>query len=73
MSETYPRDREHHRQDLAAFTDQELAALARQYGARYIIVDQTRARREIRLPRLYPLVGEENPSFAVYRVPEQAN
>lgn len=70
MKLVYPRDRAHHRHDLAAFSDQKLAAVARQFGASYIVIDQTRANRRIVLPKLYPLIAEDNGSFAVYRVPE---
>jgi hypothetical protein len=70
MSLVYPGDREHHRRDLAAFSDEELAALAHQFGATYVVVDQTRAGRRIGLPRLYPEILEDNRSFGVYRVPE---
>lgn len=65
----YPRDPAHRRYDLAAFSDAELVALARQYGADYLVVDATRTPRRIGLPRLYPAVREENRSFDVYRVP----
>jgi hypothetical protein len=70
MTDVYPRDKEHHRHDLAAFTDEELIELAREYQAEYVIVDLTRASRPIGLSRLYPRAGEVNASFAVYRVPE---
>ena len=66
----YPGTREHHRHDLAAFSDAELVALAHQYGAGYIIVDLTRSPRRIGLARLYPVFAEENASFGVYRVPK---
>jgi len=72
IDEIYPRDREHHRSDLAAFSDAELIGLAQKYGARYIVVDKTHATRRIGLPRLYPTVLEDNLSFEVYRVPELA-
>jgi hypothetical protein len=62
LADVYPRKREHHRHDLAAFSDAELVALAQKYRAGYIIVDLTRSRRRIGLPRLYA-------SFGVYRVP----
>jgi hypothetical protein len=72
LDELYPRDREHNRQDLAAFGDAQLRQLATKFGARYIVIDRTRADRRIGLPHVYPLVREENSSFDVYRVPEQA-
>jgi hypothetical protein len=68
----YPRDPAHRQFDLAAFTDAELIALARRYGAAYLVVDSKRAMRRIGLPRLYPAVREDNPSFEVYRVAEVA-
>jgi hypothetical protein len=70
MQAIYPRDRAHHRQDLAAFSDRELVALAHQFGARYILLDRTRAGRRVGLFRLYPSLSDDNPSFEVYRVPE---
>jgi hypothetical protein len=72
LQEIYPRDREHHRHDLAAFSDAELLALARKHRASYIVIDRTRADRRIDLPHVYPLIREENTSFDVYRVPEQS-
>ena len=72
LDEVYPRDQEHHLRDLAAFSDEELVEIARRYGAAYIVVDRTRSRRRIHLPQVYPLLAEENPAFAVYRVPEAA-
>jgi hypothetical protein len=71
LDEIYPRDEAHRRHDLAAFSDEELVTLARKYGARYIVVDRTRTTRRIGLVRLYPWTREENPSFDVYRVPNQ--
>ena len=73
MDEVYPREHTHHLHDLAAFTDAELLGLARKYGAQFVVIDRTRARRPIGLPRIYPLLREDNDSFDVYRVPPQAN
>ena len=70
MSEVYPRDKEHHRRDLAAFTDKQLVELAQRFEAAFVIVDLTRTGRPIGLPRVYPIAHESNSSFAVYRVPE---
>jgi hypothetical protein len=72
LDEIYPSDREHHRHDLAAFSDRELVELAQKYGARYIVIDHTRSGRRIGLPRVYPLLVEENRSFEVFRMPEPA-
>lgn len=72
LEEVYPRDQAHQARDLAAFSDVELTSLARKYKAAYILVDRSRSRRRIGLPQVYPLLAEENPSFAVYRVPEPA-
>jgi hypothetical protein len=72
LSELYPNDMEHRRHDLAAFSDEELIALGRKYGASYIVVDRTRAHRSIELPQLYPFSPEDNPSFEVYRVPDSS-
>lgn len=73
MTEVYPRDEQHRQFDLTAFTDAELAALAKKYQASYIVIDQTRAARRLNLPRLYPLTNEENRSFAVYGLKEMAS
>jgi hypothetical protein len=70
LQDIYPRDMAHRQHDLAAFTDDELVALANKFGARYLVLDRTRATRRLGLPLLYPLIAEENPSFAVYRIPE---
>jgi hypothetical protein len=69
----YPSTRQHHRLDLAAFTDQELLILARYYEADFLVIDRTRSPRAIGLPRVYPLIREDNPSFSVYRVPPPAS
>ena len=66
----YPRDARFRREDLAAETDANLAMNGRWAGCQYIVIDRTRSRRPIGLPRVYPLFREENPSFEVYRVPE---
>ena len=55
--------------DLAAFTDEELVALAKKHNCRYIVVDRTRSSRRIGLPSVYPLFYEQNPAFEVFRVP----
>lgn len=68
MDLIYPSDKEHHRHDLAAFTDQELLDLAREFRAQYLIVDLTRAQRRIGLPQLYPQPAQQNSSFAVFRL-----
>jgi hypothetical protein len=68
IDELYPSDKEHHRYDLAAFSDDELRQLARTYAAEYIIVDATRANRRIGLTAVYPTDAETNRSFAVYQV-----
>jgi hypothetical protein len=65
----YPGDRRHHRMDLAAHTDEDLIRLAHETGAGFVVIDQTRANRAIGLPRVYPLIREDNRSFSVYRVP----
>jgi hypothetical protein len=70
MSEVYPRDDAHRNHDLAAFSDKELMELARKYGVRYVVVDETRAARRLGLKRVYPVLREQNQSFGVYRIPE---
>jgi hypothetical protein len=68
-TELYPNDIDHLRHDLAAFSDEELVALARKHGASYLLIDRTTSSRLIGLPKVYPDFTEENPAFAVYRVP----
>ncbi|MDX1944552.1 MAG: DUF6798 domain-containing protein [Pirellulaceae bacterium] len=68
-SEVYPASLAHRRHDLGAFTDAELVALAHKYGATYLLLDQSIAGRPILLPKVYPLAGETNDSFTVFRVP----
>jgi hypothetical protein len=69
LDDLYPSDESHWREDLAAFTDAELVALARKYKCQYIVIDRTRSFRRIGLPSVYPLFREENPAFEVFRVP----
>jgi len=72
LSELYPRDPAHRLNDLAAFSDQALAVLARKYGAEFIVLDATRANRPLDLRRVYPSGGEINASFQVFHVPPAA-
>jgi hypothetical protein len=69
LREIHPRTLPHLRNDLAAFSDAELTALARKYGVTYVVIDRTKSSRPIGLPTVYPEFVEENPAFAVYRVP----
>ena len=69
LNDLYPGEESHWREDLAAFTDAELVALARKYNCQYIVIDRTRSSRRIELPSVYPLFREENPAFEVFRVP----
>jgi hypothetical protein len=69
LAELYPSQAAHWQEDLAAFSDEELIALARQYECQYIVIDRTRSSRRIGLPSVYPLYREENPAFEVFRVP----
>lgn len=69
LHELYPTDAPHVRRDLLAFTDDELIALARKYDCQFIVIDRTRGSRPVGLPRVYPVISEENPAFAVYRLP----
>jgi hypothetical protein len=65
----YPSTRQHHRLDLAAFSDLELRDLARQFQADYLVIDHTRSPRPVRLPQVFLIAHEGKPSFAVYRPP----
>ncbi len=69
LRELYPPEPEHWEADLAAFTDDELVALAKRHNCQYIVVDRTRSSRRIGLPSGYPLFREQNPAFEVFRVP----
>ncbi len=69
LNDLYPSVENHWREDLAAFTDAELVALARKYDCQFIVIDRTRSSRRIELPSVYPLFREENPAFEVFRVP----
>lgn len=69
LDELYPAIDSHWREDLAAFTDDELVALAHKYKCQYVVIDRTRSQRRIELDRVYPLYREENPAFDVFRVP----
>jgi hypothetical protein len=69
LRELYPPEPDHWEADLAAFTDEELVALAKKHNCQYIVVDRTRSSRRIGLPSVYPLFREQNPAFEVFRVP----
>jgi uncharacterized protein DUF6798 len=70
LDDSYPATDAHWREDLAAFSDAQLVALARKYGCQYIVIDRTRSGRRIELPAVFPLYREENPAFEVFRVPD---
>ncbi|WP_425617638.1 DUF6798 domain-containing protein [Anatilimnocola sp. NA78] len=67
MEEIYPRST--FTRDLAAHSDAELIALARKYGATYILLDRTRAHRSLGFPRLYPHARGQNAAYEVYLLP----
>jgi hypothetical protein len=69
LAELYPTTQEHWEQDLAAFTDAELIALARKHECQYLVIDRTRSSRPIGLRSVYPLFREENPAFEIFWVP----
>jgi hypothetical protein len=73
LDEVYPRDPAHQQHDLAAFEDDELVRIGQKYGAKFVLIDRSRGGRRIGLPKVYPLLTGENPSFEVYRVPEADN
>jgi hypothetical protein len=56
----------------AVLGEDRLVELARQYGARYIVVDRDSSTRDLMLPQVYPVLTFLNPSYAVYRVPDAA-
>jgi hypothetical protein len=55
--------------DLGAHSDEKLAALARKYGAAYVVLDRTRTSRPIGLPRVYPDWDDRTSPYVVYRIP----
>jgi len=70
LDEVYPRDLAHRQHGLAAFDDTTLVNLAQRYRAKYILLDRKRASRRIALPKVYPLLADENRTFEIYRVPD---
>jgi len=56
----------------AMLGEERLVELARQYGARYIVVDRDNSTRDPMLPRVYPPIGFPDTSYAVYLVPDEA-
>jgi hypothetical protein len=71
LDDLYPSEEDHWHEDLAAFSDAQLVALARKYRCQYIVIDRTRSSRRIALPRVYPPFREENPAFEVFLVPTE--
>ena len=57
---------------LAARSDEELRELAEKYGADYVIIDRTFARRPIGLKKVYPRWPAQNETYAVYRFEREA-
>ncbi|HTN75654.1 MAG TPA: DUF6798 domain-containing protein, partial [Pirellulaceae bacterium] len=53
----------------AVLSESQIKQLANKYGASYVIVDKHRYSRAMALPLVYPTAGNENESFAVYRIP----
>jgi hypothetical protein len=64
MADLYPRRLG--MRDLGDHSDADLLALAEKYDAQYILIDRTRTRRAIGLPRIY-----QNPAYEVYRADKQ--
>jgi hypothetical protein len=73
LDDLYPNVESHWLEDLAAFTDEELITLARNYNCRYIVIDRTRSSRRIGLASVYPPFREDNPAFEVFRVPDSTS
>jgi hypothetical protein len=67
MDELYPRAT--FELDLAAHSNEQLAAFARKYEVHYIVLDRTRADRDLPWPRLYPTFRDEQNAYEVYFVP----
>jgi hypothetical protein len=55
---------------LAAHSDAQLLALARKYGAQYLVMERFRAPRSLPFERVYPETSFENLYYEVYRLPE---
>jgi hypothetical protein len=56
---------------LSVLGETRLVELAREYGARYIVLDRDYSQRSLLLPQVYPGPTFENCSYEVYRVPEE--
>jgi hypothetical protein len=54
---------------LTAHSDEQLAELAREYDAPYIVIDRRRAVRQLGFERIYPALPYENLYYEVYRAP----
>jgi hypothetical protein len=65
----YLDDDRREKSGIAAYRDEDLAALAHHFGAQYVVIDRTRSRRRPGFTLLYPTFTDENASYAVYRVP----
>ncbi len=57
------------RAGLAIHGEERLVELARKHGADYIVIDRSKTRRRLLLPRVYPTDPFESSSYEVYRVP----
>ena len=64
LSEVFPP--EGYGSDPAVHSDAELTAIARKYGATYLVIDRTRVRRPIGLPRLRPEEEPPTPTYAIH-------
>ncbi len=56
---------------LSVLGESRLVELARQYRARYIVLDRDYSQRALLLPQVYPGLVFENRSYEVYRVPDE--
>jgi hypothetical protein len=66
LSEVFPP--EGFGSDLAANSDAEILAIAKNHGASYLVIDRTRSTRLIGLPRLHPDDEPLNPTYALYLI-----
>jgi hypothetical protein len=71
LHEIFPRERGI--RDLSDHTDADLLALARKHHADYILLDCTLGCPPRSLPKVYPVDGEANPAYEVYRVPDESD
>ena len=67
--ELYPRAV--NRAGLAIHGEPRLQELAAEHGATYVVIDRTKSRRQLLLPRVYPTDVLQVSNYEVYRFPDR--